>query len=272
VKRSRILQTATAILLLVAAVQTVAQAPGQPDQSQEPAPPKQEPPAKPGEAPAAANLAQREENPTHIFGIIPNYTTANEVPGKQRPLKARQKYVLAWHQMSDFSAHVGDAFQAGLQQAFNSSPRYGQGWDAYGKRFLAAEGDQAISSLFIVGVLPAVLKEDPRYFRRGKGTLGGRMWYAAGRTFVTRRDSGGATFNTPQVLGQLISGSISTAYYPSQDRSAGRVFQNWGVGLACTSGYNMLREFYPDILRTLFHRHHKTPAAPPAAPGPAPTQ
>ena len=271
-KRLGILQTATAILLLVAAVEAVGQAPGQPGQSQEPAPPKQEPPAKPGETPAAANRVQREENPTHIFGIIPNYTTANEVPGKQPPLKARQKYVLAWHQMSDFSAYVGNAFQAGLQQAFNSSPRYGQGWDAYGKRFLAAEADQATSSLLVVGVLPAVLKDDPRYFRRGNGSLSGRMWYAAGRTFVTRRDSGGSTFNTPQVLGQLISGSISTAYYPSQDRAAGRVFQNWGVGLAYTSGYNMLREFYPDILGILFHRHHKTPTAPPAAPASAPVQ
>jgi hypothetical protein len=272
VKRSGIPQTATAILLLVAAAQAGAQAPVQPGQSQEPAAQKQEPPAKSGEAPAAANPAQHEENPTHIFGIIPNYTTANDVSGNQYPLRARQKYVLAWHQMSDFSAHVGNAFQAGMQQAYNGSPHYGQGWGAYGKRFLAGEGDLAISSLFIVGVLPAVLKEDPRYFRRGKGSLGGRLWYAAGRTFVTRRDSGDATFNTPQVLGQLISGSISTAYYPSQDRSAGRVFQNWGVGLAYTSGYNMLREFYPDILRTLFHRRRKTPAAPPAAPAPPPAQ
>ena len=268
-KRLGILQAVTTIFLLVAAAQAGAQAPVQPGQNQEPTPPKQEPPAKSGETPGATNPAQHEENPTHIFGIIPNYTTANDVPGNQHPLGARQKYVLAWHQMSGFSAHVGNAFQASMQQAFNDAPHYGQGWDAYGKRFLAGEGDQVTSSLFIVGVLPAVLKEDPRYFRRGKGSLGGRMWYAAGRTFVTRRDSGGATFNTPQVLGQLISGSISTAYYPSQDRSADRVFQNWGVGLAYTSGYNVLREFYPDILRVLFHRHQKTPVA---APTPAPAQ
>ncbi|MBZ5701054.1 MAG: hypothetical protein LAN84_04340 [Acidobacteriia bacterium] len=264
-KRSGILQTATAILLLFAAVQAGAQVLAQQGQ-QTPAPQQQQP--KPAEAPQTGT----EENPKHIFGIIPNYTTTNEVPGQQHPLTSKEKYVLAWHQMFDFSAHAGNVFQAALQQASNGQPHYGQGWDAYGKRFLAAEGDQASSSLFIVGILPAVLKEDPRYFRRGTGSFGARAWYAAERTVISRRDSGSSTFNVPLVLGQLISGSISTAYYPRQDRSASGVFQNWGINLAYTSGYNVLREFYPDILRALFHRRHKTPAAPPAAPAPAQAQ
>jgi hypothetical protein len=37
---------------------------------------------------------------------------------------------------------------------------------------------------------------------------------------ITRKDSGDPTFNTPQVLDQLLQQGISTSYYPQQDRTA----------------------------------------------------
>jgi hypothetical protein len=81
---------------------------------------------------------------------------------------------------------------------------------------------------------------------------------------ITRADSGNPTFNTPQVLGQLLQQGISTSYYPVQDRSASAVFQNWGVNLAYTSAYNVLKEFYPDFLRIVFHRHKERASGAPA--------
>jgi hypothetical protein len=75
---------------------------------------------------------------------------------------------------------------------------------------------------------------------------------------ITRTDAGGQTFNTPQVLGQLLQQGISTAYYPEQDRSASGVFGDCGINLAYNSAYNILKEFYPDLLRVVFHRHRKT--------------
>ena len=107
----------------------------------------------------------------------------------------------------------------------------------------------------IYGFLPSVLHEDPRYFRQGKGTPRSRTWYAVSRTFVTRRDDGTNEFNMSQMLGQLASCGISTSYYPAQDRSAGSVFLNWAVNLGYNSGYNMLTEYYTDMLNAVFHRH-----------------
>jgi len=172
-------------------------------------------------------------------------------------MTVKQKYDLAYHQFFDVSAHVGNAFQAALQQASNGQPHYGQGWGAYAERFGAAEGDQVTSSLLIYGFLPSLLHDDPRYFRRGKGSFMSRVLYAASRTVITRKDTGESTFNIPQVLGQLGQGAISTAYYPQQDRSAGAVFHNWGINLAYTSAYLTLREFYPDAMRVVFHRKPK---------------
>jgi hypothetical protein len=219
----------------------------------------------PQNPPAPAPQTPPDDNPKRILDIIPNFQTTNQTP-EYAPMTPREKYVLAYHQTVDFSAHIGNAFQAMLQQASNGQPHYGQGWGAYGQRFGAAEADQVTSAFFIFGFLPHVLKQDPRYFRKAKGSPWSRISYAASRTVIARADTGNATFNTPQVLGQLLQQGISTTYYPQQDRSASGVFQNWGVNLAYNSAYNVLKEYYPDFLRWVFHRHpkQKTPAAIPS--------
>jgi hypothetical protein len=210
---------------------------------------------------------QPDENPKRILEIIPNFQTTNEKP-EYTPMTTREKYVLAYHQTVDFSAHIGNLFQAALQQASNGQPHYGQGWGPYAQRFGAAEADQVTSAFFIFGFLPHVLKQDPRYFRQGKGSPWSRISYAASRTVIGRTDAGNPTFNTPQVLGQLLQQGISTSYYPPQDRSVNGVFQDWGINLAYNCAYNVLKEYYPDFLRWTFHRHREQQAAdnPPAAP------
>jgi hypothetical protein len=242
-------------LLLALAASRSAASQGKPDAPT----PKAAPESQSGSAsqqPASPdNPPLQDENPKRILGIIPNFQTTNDVPEVQEPLTVRQKYVLAYHQTVDISAHFGNLFQAALQQASNGQPHYGQGWGPYAQRFGAAEADQVTSAFFIFGFLPHVLHDDPRYFRQGHGSIGGRVKYAASRTVITRKDSGDPTFNTPQVLGQLLQQGISTAYYPPQDRSVSGVFQDWGINLAYNSAYNVLKEFYPDFLRIVFHRH-----------------
>ena len=212
--------------------------------------------------------AQQDENPKRILGFIPNFQSKDDIPENQAPLTPRQKYILAYHQTVDFSAHIGNAFQAALQQASDGQPHYGQGWGPYAQRFGAAEADQVTSAFFIFGLLPHVLKEDPRYFRKRYGSPWSRIRYAATRTVITRTDAGGRTFNTPQVLGQLLQQGISTAYYPEQDRSASGVFEDWGINLAYNSAYNILKEFYPDFLRVVSRRRRETRPATNSTPAP----
>jgi hypothetical protein len=207
----------------------------------------------------------QDDNPKRILGFIQNFQTKNDDPGNQQPLTVKQKYVLALHQSVDFSAHIGNAFQAALQQASNTQPHYGEGWGAYAERFGAAEGDQATSSFFIFGFLTSILHDDPRYFRKGPSySFLRRLTYSATRTVITRKDSGEPTFNIPQVAGQLFQQSISTIYYPPVDRTAGRVFENWATTLAYNSVYNVVKEFYPDFLHLVFHRHHQADPPPPS--------
>jgi hypothetical protein len=204
--------------------------------------------------PPAGAPAQQPDNPKRILGIIPNFQTTNDKSATPKALTPKEKYTLAYHQIFDVSAHIGNALQAGIQQATNGEPHYGEGWGAYAERFAAAEGDQFSSSFLIYGFLPSILHDDPRYFRRGHGSPGSRLWYAITRTVVTRTDAQTPTFNAPLVFGQLGQAGISNLYYPKQDRNVEGTFTTWGVNLAYNSMYNVLKEYYPDFLRILKHR------------------
>lgn len=193
--------------------------------------------------------------PKPMFGIIPDFEYPSDAPDNRPPLTEREKYMLSLHEAFDTSAHIRNVFQAALQQAGNGEPHYGEGWGAFGERFAANEGDKITGSLLTYGVLPSLLHEDPRYFRRGTGSAMARTWYAIDRTFVTRRDDGSSGFNNSEVFGEMVSASISVLYYPRQDRTAAEALTNWLVNLGGNSGYNLLTEFYPDLMRGLFGRH-----------------
>jgi hypothetical protein len=206
-----------------------------------------------------ADLQDKEANdevPKRIFWIIPNFMTANDQPENKGPLTPKEKFDIAWHQYWDFSAHFGNVIQAAISQAANGLPHYGQGWGAFGERYAAQEGDQFTGSMLIYGVLPTVLHQDPRYFRRGRGSAWSRIYYATSRVVIARTDSGNPTFNVSQVFGQLGQASISMLYYPQQDRRIQGVLTGWAINQGYNIGWNQLKEWTPDLF-ALMRRHSK---------------
>jgi len=198
----------------------------------------------------------RDEVPKRIFLIVPNFMTTNDQPENQGPLTPRGKFNIAWHQFWDESAHYGNVIQAGISQAANGLPHYGQGWGAFGERYLAQEGDQFTGSMLIYGVLPSALHEDPRYFRRGRGSAWSRIGYAMSRVLIARTDSGKPTFNTCQMFGQLGQASLSLLYYPKEDRALRGVLSGWAINQGYNIGWNQLKEWTPDLF-AFMRRHSK---------------
>ena len=218
----------------------------------------QNPPAPVVPAPNEKKKRNEENDavPKRIFGFIPNFMTINDQPENRGPLTPAQKYAIAWHQFWDTSAHIGNIIQASISQAADGLPHYGQGWGAFGERFLAQEGDQFTGSFLIYGVLPHMLHQDPRYFRRGRGSAWSRIGYAATRVLIARTDSGKPTFNASQVFGQLGQAGISLSYYPQQDRAVRGLFSGWAINQGYNIGWNQLKEFTPD-LNAFLARHSK---------------
>src|SRR6202022_584613 len=94
------------------------------------------------------------------------------------------------------------------------NPTFGQGMKGFGKRYGTAYGDQMIGNMFTEGIMPSLLHEDPRYFRRGVGSKKSRLVYAITRIFITKTDSGRTMFNFAEVGGNSIAAAISNAYSP----------------------------------------------------------
>src|SRR5262249_16985101 len=139
------------------------------------------------------------------------------------------------------TAAGGFAF-AGIRQA-TDSPRYGQGWGAYGKRVGSTAADGFIDIMIGGAILPSVLHQDPRSLSHGTGTPSSRTRPAVFSRVVTRSDRGKSVPNYSSLGGVLASSAIANLYYPQADRGAGLVFGNFAIGTAERIGAALAQEF-----------------------------
>jgi len=186
-----------------------------------------------------------------IFGVLPNYRTANET-AVYMPITPKQKLTIAAKDSFDYPLLGLAAAIAGEQQWANTNASFGQGWAGYGHRVAVEYADQAIGNMMTEGFFPIMLHEDPRYFRRGYGPFWSRTWYAATRVFVTKTDAGGTRFNFSEILGNAAGTAISNAYTPDQ-RNVGDNIETWWTQIGIDSVSQVLKEFWPDVKHKLFH-------------------
>jgi hypothetical protein len=194
-----------------------------------------------------------------MFYVMPNYLTVDnesQVPS----INWKEKFSITLKGTFDPYEFVIVGVVAGIRQAEDSYPAFGQGAAGYGKRYGAAFADQAIGNLMVGAVYPSILKTDPRYFRLGKGGFRRRFFYATDRIFIARKDSGGHMFNVPEFLGNATAIGISNAYYPAQNRSVSSNLSNWGLQMGIDAAGNELKEFWPDIHKRYFKKKKSSPA------------
>ncbi len=182
-----------------------------------------------------------------MLGAFPNFFVSYQWSAV--PLHSKQKFELAWHTAIDPANFVLAGVIAGIQQANNSLPGYGQGAAGYGSRFGANLGDEVTGTFLGGAILPTLFRQDPRYFYRGTGSNGSRLWYAVSRAFITRGDNGKTEVNFSGLLGDMGSGAISNLYAAKEDRQgAGLTVENGLLGIAGDCVNNTLQEF---VLRKL---------------------
>ncbi len=184
-----------------------------------------------------------------VFGVLPNYRTADGSRPFQ-PISARQKFTIASKDSFDWPVYLTSGAFAGLYQLEDQNPSFGQGVKGYAKRYAGAYGDQAIGNMMTEAIFPSLLREDPRYFRRGEGGKWSRMGYAMSRILITRTDTGRSRLNFSELIGNSATVAISNAYYPDT-RTVSDNTQKLAVQLATDMFSNVLKEFWPDIKRKL---------------------
>ncbi len=154
----------------------------------------------------------KQETQQRVLGVLPNYFVAYE--GNAAPLSPKEKFDLSFKTLIDPATIGAVGLTAGIQQSMNSYHQFGQGSEAYAKRFGAAYGTAATNLLITSALAESVLHQDPRYFYSGQGTKKQRAWYAIKSAFRTRGDHGKWQPPYAGVLGAVGAAELSNLYYP----------------------------------------------------------
>jgi len=182
----------------------------------------------------------KEQEHQRVLGFIPNFyvTYHPDAP----PLTTKLKYKLAWRSSTDPVNIFGTAFFAGLQQAGNEYPEFGQGAQGYGKRYGTAYAD-VIASTFLSGAFfPSLLKQDPRYFYKGSGSMRSRIWRAVSNSIICKGDNGRWQANYSNIAGSFAGAAISSTYYPTTNQ-ASVVLSNGFIRMGESSLAGVMQEF-----------------------------
>ena len=127
-----------------------------------------------------------------------------------------------------------------------------QGWNAYGERFGSNLAYNGIRQTVTYGT-SIVFHEDNRYFASHKNGFWARTGYAALSTVVAQHPDGRRVFSVSSVTGIVAASAISSIWGPSSFKGVDNIAANAGLSLITTAGFNIVREFLPDVL----HRHRK---------------
>ncbi len=192
----------------------------------------------------------KKQEKQRVFAVMATFnTTANK---DAVPLSTGEKYQLFFKSATDPWPFVLTAFGAGIDQAENSFPEYGQGVEGYAKRYGAAYADYFTGNLLGNAVFASWWKEDPRYFQKGTGSYTRRILWAASGTVWCKRDSGTWGPNYANVIGNLVGAAISNVYYPAPERTVSdTVSRGFTVTAQAIIGSEII-EFWPDMVR-----HHR---------------
>jgi hypothetical protein len=141
---------------------------------------------------------------------------------------------------------------AGINQAMDSNPEWGQGMEGYGKRLGSKFAQYAIKRSVSQG-LGAWWHEDPRYFPATSSGLWPRTLHAVGWTFRTRTDDGGEKFADARLIGTFTGALVSRTWHPEDQRTLRSGLQSGAISVGIDAGWNVFKEFWPDIRRKLRH-------------------
>ena len=139
-------------------------------------------------------------------------------------------------------AFVSAAASAGYGQWRDRPKEWGEGDNAYAKRYVSAFSGHVVRETLKDGVA-AALHEDNRYIRSGRTGFGSRLSYAIASTFLARHDDGSRGFSVSAMTGFVGGAAISRTWQPYSSAQFHNGATAFGVSVGVTAGFNVAREF-----------------------------
>lgn len=196
----------------------------------------------PQQLPADATNGKKSNR---VVGVIPAFNASDDVNAPA--LSPRQKFGLFSKTATDPYTLIMPAVNAAVYSAAGVSSGYGSGFSGLSKRYAASLADTTSGNFFRLYAYPAMLHQDPRYFRVSRGSIGKRTKHVFGAVIITRNDNLTFGFNWSKLLASASSSALSNAYYPAENRGARLTLSHIGLSYLLEIGSNGLKEFWPDI-------------------------
>lgn len=189
-----------------------------------------------------------------VLGILPEFNTSYRSDAVS--LTAKQKMSVAFRSAIDPITFATAMVLAGYGEAQDSDSGFGWGAKGFGERAGAKYLDAFDGGMIGNGFLPALLHQDPRYFRLGHGPMRHRVLYAMATSVICKHDNTGKWEpNYSNVLGNIASGALSTLYYPPTSDSGFSVTIANGMTVTAEGAMgSMFQEFWPDLSRKFLHK------------------
>jgi hypothetical protein len=195
----------------------------------------------------------KEQEKQRVLGVLPAFNTSYRSDAVS--LTAKEKISLAFRSAVDPVTFGTAILVAGYGEAADSDSGFPWGAKGFGERAGAKYLDAFDGTMIGNGFLPALLHQDPRYFRLGHGSTSHRLFYAIATSVICKHDSTGKWEpNYSNVAGNIISGALSNFYYPSNDSGIGLTIGNGLIVTAEGTVGGVFQEFWPDISRKFLHK------------------
>jgi hypothetical protein len=126
--------------------------------------------SQPGATSNAPGKAAPVGSSDRLFFALPNFGTV-ENRENIKPLTTKQKFDLQRRSTFDPVEFPYVGLLAGISQATNGDPGYGQGALGYAKRYGASFLDSVDENFMVGAIYPSLLREDPPLLSNGEGWL-----------------------------------------------------------------------------------------------------
>ncbi|MBZ5697704.1 MAG: hypothetical protein LAN18_04075 [Acidobacteriia bacterium] len=205
----------------------------------------------------AQQTADLPFKPTHDTSTknisLPNVPSNNASVPSPHTLTFAERLKIYERSFTNPESLIGPALGAGIGQADNTPPEWGQGGAGYGRRFASGYGRSVIGRTIGFGVA-AVDHEDPRFVPSNKSGLWRRTRHAVVGTFVSRTNSGGTMPAYSRFAGVYGAAFIGNAWEPPSQDHIHKALERGSTALLSSVGWRVLAEFWPDIRKAFHHK------------------
>ena len=202
--------------------------------------------AQPG-AGSADRTMPAEDAPTAHEARLANLVRLFQPADPSVALTGRERFREYSVAVAGPMAIVRGAAAAGLGQTLDSPHEWGQGAAGYGLRLGNNLAYNAVRATITSGTA-ALLHEDNRYFASGRLGVWPRTWYALASPVLAHRH-GRRVFSISEMTGVAGASALSRTWAPPSWQGGRNIAVSAAISLAGVAGFNLFREFVPDILK-----------------------